>query len=149
MVPTRGLAQTIGDCPHYYYPTRLLTTMGKCGPRWAPMVPYALHWYAYHCKVLFTIDNHGGSVLFARARIIKGRRYIFPSIKCRIKYRYLIVTITIDTMHHTYIIAGHKQKLQGLNSMEPLVSIVVIGMVAFLSIGLLIALIMTTMGGDV
>lgn len=33
--------------------------------------------------------------------------------------------------------------------MAPLVSIVVIGMVAFVSIGLLIALIMTTMGGDV
>jgi len=38
---------------------------------------------------------------------------------------------------------------KGLNSMAPLVSIVVIGTVAFVSIGLLIALIMTTMGGDV
>jgi hypothetical protein len=114
MVPTGYLAQTIGAGQHYYYPTRLLTTMGMCGSRRAPMVPHALHWYTYHCKVLFTIDNHSGIVLFARARIIECRWYIFPSIRCRIKYRYLNVNITIDIIQYVSIITGHTQKHKGI-----------------------------------
>ena len=62
------------------------------------MAPHALHWNAYHCKVLFTIDNYRDSVLSAHARIIECRWYIFPSIVCSIKYRYLNVNNTTNKL---------------------------------------------------